>query len=144
MRPLATATALLAVAAALASALAQESERVPPVTNEAAKKECGACHMAYQPQFLPANSWRRIFADLGNHFGEDASLDDAVRQEILSYYVANAAPGRNGETPLRITEQRWWQRKHSEEVLEADWAKAKFKGNCTACHARAEQGVYGD
>ena len=92
MRPLATATALLAVAAALAPALAQELERVPPVTNEAAKKECGACHMAYQPQFLPANSWRRILADLGNHFGEDASLDDAVRQETLGLLRGQRRP----------------------------------------------------
>jgi mono/diheme cytochrome c family protein len=142
MRPLVAASALLAVAATLAPARAQE--RVPPVTNEAAKKECGACHMAYQPQLLPADSWRRIFADLGNHFGEDASLDDAMRQEILAYYVANAGSAGSGTAPLRITEQRWWQRKHSEEVRQADWAKAKFKGNCTACHARAEQGAYGD
>jgi hypothetical protein len=35
-------------------------------------------------------------------------------------------------------------RKHSEEVRQADWAKAKFKGGCTACHARAEQGIYED
>jgi hypothetical protein len=35
-------------------------------------------------------------------------------------------------------------RKHREEMPDADWAKAKFKGNCTACHARAEQGVYED
>jgi hypothetical protein len=144
MRPVATTTVLLAVAAALAPACAQERERMPPVTNEAAKKECGACHMAYQPQLLPADSWRGIFADLSNHFGEDASLDDAVRQEILAYYVANAAPTQGGAAPLRITEQRWWQREHSEEVPQADWAKAKFKGNCTACHARAEQGTYED
>jgi hypothetical protein len=144
MRRLATATTLLAAVALLAPALAQELERVPPVTDEAAKKECGACHMAYQPEFLPANSWRRIFADLGNHFGEDASLDDAMRQEILAYYVANAASASAGQAPLRITEQRWWVRKHDKEVRQADWAKAKFKGDCTACHARAEQGIYED
>ena len=57
MRPLATTTVLLAVAAAIVPACAQELERMPPVTNEAAKKECGACHMAYQPQLLPADSW---------------------------------------------------------------------------------------
>ena len=144
MRPLAIAIALLAAASALAPVLAQEFERVPPVTNEAAQKECGACHMAYQPQFLPVESWRRMFADLGNHFGQDASLDETVRQEILAYYLANAAPAQGGEAPLRISEIRWWVREHREKVREADWAKAKFKGNCPVCHVRAEQGIYED
>ena len=144
MRPLAIAAGLIAAGSVLAPALADELERVPPVTNEAALKECGACHMAYQPQFLPAASWQRLFANLGDHFGEDASLDEAVRQEILAYYVANAGLARDGEAPLRISELRWWAREHNEEVREADWAKAKFKGNCTACHTRAEQGDYED
>jgi hypothetical protein len=97
---------ILIVAAFLlttAPAWAEEVERVPPVANEAARRECGACHMAYQPQLLPAKSWRRLLGDLSNHFGTDASLDEAARQEILAYYVAQASRLTGAQAPLRIT-----------------------------------------
>src|SRR5512145_3377199 len=38
-------------------------------------EECGACHIAYPPRFLPAESWREIMIGLDDHFGSDASLD---------------------------------------------------------------------
>ena len=135
-----------AMALAATVATADEFERVPPVTNQAVLKECGACHLAYQPRLLPADSWRRLFDRLDDHFGEDASLDDTIRAEILAYYVAGAARQVPAEgAPLRITELSWWTRAHRPgEVREADWARAKFKGNCTACHRRAEQGIYED
>lgn len=53
-------------------------ERLPPIANDAVKKECGACHMAFQPQFLPQRSWRLMMGDLANHFGEDASRKSVV------------------------------------------------------------------
>ena len=123
--------------------LASEIERVAPVTNDAAKKECGACHMAYQPELLPAESWRQLFAGLGDHFGEDASLADAKRQEILDYYVANAGPDDGAKPAMRITERPWWQGEHR-RIKESRWKDAaiKFKGNCGACHKQAEQGEY--
>lgn len=124
-----------------APVLAEEGERVPPLANEPAKKECGACHMAYQPQLLPAESWRKVFADLAHHFGENASLDDRLRQEILDDYVTHAGRPTEAAAPLRITEQRWWLSEHR-RVPEKDWTKAKFKGNCSACHQQAEQGNY--
>lgn len=121
--------------------LAEELERVPPLANAVAQKECGACHMAYQPQLLPADAWRKIFADLAHHFGENASLDDPLHQEILDYYVAHANRSAEGLAPLRITEQRWWLNAHR-RVSQTDWEKAKFKGNCSACHRQAEQGRF--
>lgn len=131
--------------AAVAPVLAAEEERVPPVTNAAAQRECGACHVAYQPGLLPAESWRRLFAGLGDHFGTDASLDEPVRKEVLDYYVAHAGRSAGGTPPARITEAPWWVREHR-RVSAATWAKpeVKVKGNCTACHRQAEQGVYGD
>ena len=35
---------------------ARAGEHLPPVTDPAVKQACGACHMAYQPQFLPRDS----------------------------------------------------------------------------------------
>jgi hypothetical protein len=135
-----------ALLAAVAPALADEVERVPPVANEAAKRECGACHIAYQPQLLPAEAWRRLFDDLDKHFGTDASLEEPVRQELLDYYVAQAGRFAGASPPSpRITEAPWWVREHR-ELRAATWSKpeVKFKGNCTACHRQAEQGIYED
>jgi hypothetical protein len=122
------------------------------ITNDNVNKECGACHMAFQPLFLPARSWQAIMSDLSNHFGEDASITDpAVLKDITDYLVANAgdANGRtNGwlrrippdQTPLRITELEGWVRSHSEEVGAAAFAKAGSKANCLFCH----RGGFGD
>jgi hypothetical protein len=77
-------------------------------------KECGACHMVFGPEFLPARSWVALMDGLTNHFGETATLDSATRQEIAGYLVTHAAdaPDGNGhyirglrmsQTPLRIT-----------------------------------------
>ena len=44
------------------------------------QQECAACHIAYPPRMLPAESWRRVLNGLPNHFGTDASLDaESVR-----------------------------------------------------------------
>jgi mono/diheme cytochrome c family protein len=119
-------------------------EEVPPVTNELAKKECGACHMAYQPALLPAQSWQTIFGDLANHFGDDASLTDPVRKEITDYYIAHAG-SIGGTATSRITESAWWLDEH-EEIKASRWSRpeVKFKSNCVACHETAEQGAYDD
>jgi len=139
MRHVVLAILLLGAAPALAD------ERVPPVADETALKECGACHMAYQPRFLPAESWRRLFTDLSDHFGEDASLSEPVRRQVLDYYVAHAGRDIGAAPPLRITELDWWQREHR-KVKEVAWrsAEVRFKGNCVACHKQAEQGIYED
>ncbi len=130
-------------------------ERMPVVTDELTKAECSACHMAYQPGFLPARSWKTIMSTLDSHFGEDASLSEADRSAIEAYLVANAADagGRNswmlrgvGENDyiLRISEMPWWVREHRGEVSQRAWARAGSKANCTACHRGADQGWYDD
>ena len=137
-------------------ALAEGGAAVPPIENADVTKECGACHMAYQPEMLPQRSWRVIMADLSNHFGENASLPEATRADIENYLVANAgdAPGSAqgnrfmrgipaDATPIRITDTRFWKRGHS-EISAADFAKVKSKANCAGCHTNAAAGVYGE
>ncbi len=51
------------------AALANEFERVAPVTDAATLKECGECHMAYHPGLLPTASRNRIMDGLADHFG---------------------------------------------------------------------------
>ena len=53
--------------------------------------ECGACHWAYAPEFLPARSWQAITSNLSDHFGEDASLDPDTTGKIADYLIAHSA-----------------------------------------------------
>jgi len=133
--------------------------RMPAVANETVKKECGACHMAFQAQFLPQRSWRKVMDTLSDHFGEDATLPDTARQEITDYLTTNAgdvSPLRLGlryaasipkdATPIRITEVPRWVREHRGEVRESAWSdpRVRSKANCTACHRGAASGWYDD
>ena len=136
---------------------ASADERYKPIKDEVVSKECGACHMAFQPQMLPKRSWVKIMDELPNHFGEDASLDKATSERIKKYLVSNAADAgwlggkfmrgiKDDMTPLRITEAPYWIREHNEEVPSRAWSdpKVKTKANCLACHPRATRGNYDD
>lgn len=144
LRPLSIVLALAVTP--LAAASADEMERVPPVTDPVVQKECGACHMAFQPAFLPAASWRAMMGELSNHFGEDAWLPPETAKHVEDWLVAHAGrqPTDAANPPLRITELRWWTREHEHEVSQAMWDKAGSKGNCKACHRDAERGLYED
>ena len=136
---------------------ANADERYKPVSDENVIKECGVCHMAFQPQMLPKKSWQKIMANLADHFGEDASLNAKMTNSIEKYYVGNAANSgwRGGKfmrgltdesAPLRITETPYWIREHNHEVPERAWKdpKVKSKANCVACHRDASTGNYDD
>jgi hypothetical protein len=140
MRTLMAATAALFLTGS--AALANEFERVPPVTNAATQKECGECHMAYQPGLLPAASWNRIMDGLADHFGDKASLPPDTAAGIRAYLTRNAGGG-DGRL-IRITEQRWWLRKH--DFTPAIWQRKTVgaRSNCEACHREAVKGLYED
>ncbi len=148
----------IAVSLASHSALAEEGTVVLPVEHAATLKECGACHLAFPPQMLPARSWKKLMGDLANHFGENARLPEATRIEIAAYLDANAgdaAASKYGKrflrgiaaaaTPLRITETPFWRRAH-DEISAAKFTSAAVKtaANCAACHKTAAKGVFGE
>lgn len=131
---------------------------VPPVKDPLVQKECGACHMAFPPAFLPARSWNRMIDELANHFGEDASLPADKAQAIRTYLTNNAGDvvtqGRArkymqwvapGGTPQRITENPDFLRKHR-RISDQAWKDPKVvtKSNCPACHRGADQGWFED
>ena len=132
------------VLAAAVPALANPFERVRPVTHEPTRKECGECHMAFQPGLLPAGSWTRIMDGLNDHFGESAALAPDAAADIRAYLTGNAAVQGDGGL-LRITEQPWWARKHRRLRPDA-WTcpGVVSKANCEACHRDAAQGLYED
>jgi len=101
------------------------------------RKECGACHLAFPPSMLPAESHRRTMAGLDRHFGQNAELDAPVRDRLERWLVANAGDG--GGAALRITEQPRFRREHR-EVRREVWARPSVgsPANCAACHGGAQ------
>lgn len=158
-RPVALGLLVVAFSAlVLGRAQAGGSHYFAPVADPTVKEECGSCHLAFAPSMLPASSWRRMMADLKNHFGDDASLDPALTAKIADYLVNNAADtgGRRysgkllrgvsaTNAPLRITQLPKWVSEHR-KVGDAEWTHkdVRSKANCTACHADAERGYYED
>jgi hypothetical protein len=110
------------------------------------QQECAACHVAYPPGMLPAESWQRVVNGLPNHFGTDASLDAETVRQLWAWLAANAgAARRSGEQPPedRITRSAWFVHEH-DEVPASTWKlpAVKSPANCAACHAQAEQGDF--
>jgi Dihaem cytochrome c len=125
-----------------------DDERMPVANNALWKNECGACHVAFPPRLLPAESWRALMSGLDKHFGSDASLDAKSAQEITAFLETHAGRNRrasSGKPILRITETRWFKREH-DEVSARTWKNPKVKSpaNCAACHIHAESGKYSE
>jgi hypothetical protein len=120
--------------------------RVAPLPSY--QQECAACHLAYPPGLLPAESWKRLMGDLPRHFGTDASLDAATTQAISAWLVANAGSSRrlrDAPPQDRITTSAWFTRQH-DEVPAASWKRPAVKraANCAACHVHADQGDFNE
>lgn len=159
---IAGAAATCLAAAAWASGTAPDGpavkavEAAPVSAEQAFQQECGACHMAYPPEFLPTRSWRAIMAGLPRHFGENAALTPDETRKVGDYLSANAADAnrrgspalrglRASDVPLRITETPFWKSRH-DEVSPAQFERAsiKSKSNCLACHTGPSGAVAGD
>jgi hypothetical protein len=138
---------------------------VAPVTNATYDEECGACHLAYQPGLLPAQAWTQVMepAALSDHYGDEASLAEAVRAELASYLTAHSADqasaprsrafavGFDADAELgtglpRITETRYFKRKHDQvpaSLVTGNPDVGSFS-QCNACHRGADKGIYND
>lgn len=113
------------------------------------QKECASCHMAYPVGLLPAGSWQHLMGTLGQHFGNDASLDAASASAITQYLTRNAGSyKRVSEMPPqdRITQSYWFTRKHDKHVNASVWSRPSIgsRSNCVACHHGAEQGNFNE
>lgn len=131
-----------------------------PISNDAYRKECGACHFAYLPGFLPSRSWNRVMDGLGDHFGENVQLTSEQASSLRQYLTANAADKvpekgpavlleRLGaeKAPLRITQVPLIHRQHLvvRNVLQTNThAQERVRGitNCDACHEKAADGQF--
>ena len=99
---------------------ADRKKEIAPAEDATYLEECGACHFAYQPGWLPEASWKKIIQAkaLEDHFNENAELDEETRKHIEQYLVANSAEKsmykrsrkimaslKSDEAPMRITAQ---------------------------------------
>lgn len=124
-------------------------------------EECGSCHFAYPAGLLPARSWQKLMAakSLEDHFGDNAELDEGLRQKLEALLVDSAADKsyykrsrkimvslREDETPSRITEVRFFKRKHHdlEDRHVKDNEKVKSFSYCNKCHRLAKEGIFDD
>lgn len=140
------AAGVLTLAAVTPAHADDHGPRVPLLP--AYQQECGSCHVAYPPGFLPAGSWRRLLGGLDRHFGTDASLDPTMTAALTAWLGAHAGSGKRAreEPPQdRISRARWFQREH-DEIAAATWARPAIKSpsNCAACHTQADQGDFSE
>jgi mono/diheme cytochrome c family protein len=140
---------LFALLGASHAARASDDQRAPGVALlPKYKQECAACHVAFPPGMLTAESWRRLLGNLPQHYGTDASLDATTVNELATWLSANAGTyKRVREAPPedRITRSAWFIRKH-DEVPAAAWKRPAVKSaaNCAACHTQADQGDFNE
>ena len=143
------AAVVLAMSATLSVAQADDHDGQKRTADNARwKSECSACHVAYPPGMLPAESWRAIMSGLDKHFGSDASLDIASANEIAAFLEKNSSSKKynaSGKPLLRITETRSFKSEHR-EVSASVWKNPKVKSpaNCGACHTKAESGDFNE
>jgi len=136
-------------------------KEVAPVTDKLYNDECGSCHFAYQPGWLPEGSWRKLMdaKALENHFKENAELEEQTRLKLLDILVADSADKSRfkrskkimaslpeGEEPLRITEIPYIKAKHQgvyDDVV-SKGGKVKSLSYCDKCHQKAKDADFDD
>jgi len=138
--------ALLLASATIANA---EEGGLRPIADKMTREECSACHIAYPAGLLPKASWGKILNTLDDHFGEDASLDDASTKHIRDYLMkhANTRLTTDASNPtLRITDFDWFNRRHgaSRRAYAKSHSSIGSISNCAGCHGGAQNGSFED
>lgn len=148
------AAAALISCAALAGELRHD---VGTNDNPVYEKECGSCHFAYQPGWLPERSWRRLMGSLGSHFGDNAEIAPTLRDTITAWLAARAADRASNmrsreivaaigpaETPISITKVLYVGGIHG-GFLDPSFRgrpEAKTLAHCPLCHEKAHRGWF--
>lgn len=112
--------------------------------------ECAQCHTLYAPFMQTSDKHEKIMANLENHFGDDASIDDETNKQILEFLCQNSAENSSSKWAIKfaknddiaITSSPFWQKAHEnidKEIFKRE--KIKSKANCSACHENIEKGL---
>jgi hypothetical protein len=109
------------------------------------------------PNLLPKKSWELIMGNLENHFGDDASIDEEINQDILSFLIKNSAEHStmeasvyflssiNNQDIIALSKTSYWEKRHKDipkDVFKNE--KVKSVANCKACHSDIEKGLIED
>lgn len=123
------------------------------------QSECASCHLAYPAWLLPARSWHTIMQNLDRHYGDNATVDTEIREQLEKYLMDNSADYNHSryalklqrrvsdnDTPTRITQLPYFQHEHDEipRSLVEQNSEVKSLSNCGACHTDAEQGYFNE
>ncbi len=118
--------------------------------------ECGACHVAYPPNLLPAASWKKMMLNLEDHFGENAETDKETATHISNYLQEQALPlgkrskwsrmlrNMSDKAPQRISKLPYFVHEHDEiadKMVKGNPKVGSFS-QCNACHKDAEKGMF--
>lgn len=125
--------------------VASKFEYVKPVSNELYQKECGSCHIAYQLELLPKETWLKIMDNLKDHFGEDATFNPVKMQTLREFLQNNTTSDLKPTHSLRITEASWFIKEHKKIPKHLITQKeVKSLSFCQTCHIDAEKGDYSE
>lgn len=132
-------------------------EDFSPVSNGTYRTQCGACHFVYQPELLPSRSWEKLLSGLKDHFGEAVEFNPETLKTIREFLTLHAADQSNAErakkiirslgssTPLRVSEVPYIAEKHHDVTVDVfQRSSIGSRGNCIACHKKADAGIYDD
>jgi mono/diheme cytochrome c family protein len=129
-------------------AQAGEKNLRPATISKAYQTECAACHLAYPPAMLPAQSWTLIMKGLDKHYGANASIDDIQDfKEIADWLQDHAGTYKKPALLLppdnRISKTYWFVKEHRKIDAQV-WLRESIQSpsNCAACHTKADQFDY--
>ncbi len=148
----------LAICLSCSAAVAGELRYdVGSTDNPVYDKECGSCHFPYQAGWLPERSWRKLMSSLNSHFGENAEINPAARENVMKYLTSNAADRATNarsreimavikpdETPVSLTKVLYVGGIHGGFLDRSFEGKpeAKTLAQCTLCHQKAQRGWF--
>ncbi|KIM11374.1 MAG: hypothetical protein KU37_07025 [Sulfuricurvum sp. PC08-66] len=130
---------------------------IPVMTDKVYIENCTECHFGYQAGLLNAPTWEKMLQveELENHFGTDASIDEADRIHLIEFLKSNSAEtlwnkksrkiasSMGDKVILRISEVPYIKKKH-EDVKESLFTqeKVKSRAHCNRCHEGAAKGLF--
>lgn len=133
---------ILLASAIVATNMLAGGHNIGAVTDKTYAKECGSCHMAYQPGLLNKQSWNKMTNNLSKHFGTDASLEGKELKSVVDYLNKNSNT-RSSATYESISSQEWFVKEHRKLPKKyVTQAAVKSWANCAACHTKAADGDY--
>jgi hypothetical protein len=94
-----------------------------------------------------------MLTDQNDHFGEDLGLSGPTTTALGAYAVLHSAEHAESplawkinaesppaEVPLRVTETRYWKRRHR-TLPDSVWTDVR-RSDCAACHQDAQDGNF--